>query len=75
MGYHCLRHAAASEMAAKGDPLTQTQKYLGHERAITTDIYLQSLGHNSLRAAAEALDDIESYDCATECATGGSHKT
>ena len=31
--------------------------------ATTTDIYLQSLGHNSLRAAANALDD----DCATEC--------
>jgi integrase len=68
MGYHCLRHAAASEMAAKGIPLTDIQKYLGHERATTTDLYLQSLGHNSLRAAANALDD-NLCDCATECAT------
>jgi site-specific recombinase XerD len=71
MGYHCLRHAAASEMAAKGVPLTEIQKYLGHERATTTDIYLQSLGHNSLRAAANALDD----DCATRVRQAGRTKT
>ena len=71
MGYHSLRHAAASEMAAKGIPLTKIQKYLGHERATTTDLYLQSLGHNSLRAAAEALDD----DCAPICVPEVAHKS
>jgi integrase len=71
MGYHCLRHTAASEMAAKGVPLTEIQQYLGHECATTTDIYLQSLGHNSLRAAANALDD----DCAPSVRQEAAHKS
>ena len=44
MGYHTLRHLTASEMASRGASLTDIQKVLGHERATTTDGYLQSLG-------------------------------
>jgi integrase len=64
MGYHCLRHAAALEMAAKGISLTEIQKFLGHERATTTDIYLQRLGITATQAAAESLND-----CTTGCTT------
>jgi integrase len=65
MGYHNLRHAAASTMAARGAALTDIQKFLGHERSTTTDIYLQSLGFNFLQGLADMLDD----DVATEVAT------
>jgi site-specific recombinase XerD len=75
MGYPCLGHAVASKMAAQGVPLIEMQKCLGHEPAATADIYLQSLGHNSLRAAAEALDDESVAPGATDFAAGGSHQT
>jgi integrase len=61
MGYHTLRHLTASEMAAKGASLTDIQKVLGHERATTTDGYLQSLGFVSVRGAMLLLEDDESY--------------
>lgn len=41
--FHCIRHFTASLLDNKGVPLTDIQKLLGHERATTTDIYLQSL--------------------------------
>jgi len=53
MGYHALRHNAASSMAEAHVPLTAIQAILGHEAATTTDIYLKSLGKsatNGLRA-------------------------
>jgi integrase len=60
MGYHNLRHRAASNMMAKGAALTDIQHILGHERATTTDIYLRSLGFNALRGAAELMEDCDS---------------
>ena len=64
MGYHALRHRAASNMMAKGASLIDVQHLLGHERATTTDLYLQSLEFNALRGAAEFMDDD---DAQTEC--------
>jgi integrase len=60
MGYHTLRHLTASEMANRGASLTDIQKVLGHERASTTDGYLQSLGFMSLRGAMLLLEAEES---------------
>jgi integrase len=57
MGYHALRHLTASEMASRGASLTDIQKVLGHERATTTDGYLQSLGFVSVRGAMLLLED------------------
>jgi hypothetical protein len=42
-----LRHYGASKLAQEGVPLTDIQALLGHQRATTTDIYLQSLGFAS----------------------------
>jgi integrase len=56
MGYHNLRHLASSNMAARGVRLPEIQKFLGHERATTTDLYLQSLGFNHLENAADMMD-------------------
>jgi integrase len=69
MGYHSLRHRAASNMAAKGIPLSDIQRYLGHERATTTDLYLQSLGFTALAGAAAALDDSEDFGRHTDEST------
>lgn len=41
--YHALRHYGASLLAHLGTPLTDIQELLGHEKATTTSIYLQSL--------------------------------
>lgn len=41
--YHALRHYGASKLDNAGAPLTDIQEILGHQRATTTDIYLQSL--------------------------------
>jgi integrase len=69
MGYHTLRHLTASEMANRGASLTDIQKVLGHERATTTDGYLQSLGFVSVRGAMLLLED---EDVAHKvCAPGG----
>jgi integrase len=43
--WHALRHRRASIMAASGVPLTDIQLWLGHSNALTTSIYLQSLGY------------------------------
>ncbi|NLW35002.1 MAG: site-specific integrase [Syntrophorhabdus aromaticivorans] len=48
--YHALRHYGASKLSNAGVPLTDIQEILGHQRATTTDIYLQSI-RNSLNAS------------------------
>lgn len=45
MGYHALRHHRASELAADGVSLPQIRDFLGHENAVTTSLYLKSLGY------------------------------
>lgn len=57
INYHELRHHAASYLAAQGVELTVIQKILGHERATTTDIYLQGLP-GSLRNGMAALENL-----------------
>lgn len=52
--YHCLRHYTASALDEAGVPLASIQKILGHERATTTDGYLQDLGR-----AETSLDILE----------------
>ena len=54
--YHALRHYGASKLANAGVPLTEIQELLGHERATTTDIYLQSI-RNSLRDSIKKLEE------------------
>lgn len=56
--FHCLRHFGASLLAEKGEPLTNIQHLLGHERATTTDIYLQSL-MASLSKTTNKLEEIQ----------------
>ena len=56
MGYHNLRHRAACNMMAREAVLTDIQHALGHERATTTNLYLQSLGFNHLEEAADLMD-------------------
>ena len=43
-GYHALRHAKASALGEEGWSLADIQAFLGHESAVTTAIYLHSLG-------------------------------
>jgi integrase len=43
-GYHALRHHTASALDQLGVPLVAIQNILGHDRASTTDGYLQDLG-------------------------------
>lgn len=49
-GYHALRHYGASKLAAEGIPLTDIQAILGHQKATTTNIYLQSISTNLKKA-------------------------
>ncbi|MCL5423385.1 MAG: tyrosine-type recombinase/integrase [Nitrospirae bacterium] len=56
--YHALRHFGASKLDHAGVPLTDIQAILGHERATTTDIYLQSL-RGSTKKALKELEDLE----------------
>ncbi len=58
--YHSLRHYGASKLAHSGVPLTDIQELLGHQRATTTDIYLQSL-KNSLRESINKLDFPQNF--------------
>jgi site-specific recombinase XerD len=51
-----VRHYGASRLAKEGIPLTDIQALLGHSRATTTDIYLQSLGFNSRFDSLSKLD-------------------
>jgi integrase len=53
--YHALRHYGASKLASEGVPITDIQALLGHARATTTDIYLQSL-RGSLVESMNKLD-------------------
>jgi integrase len=69
INYHDRRHLTASEMAAQGANLTDIQKVLGHERATTTDLYLQSLGFVSVQGAMALLEDDN--ESAQSCAVGG----
>jgi integrase len=52
--YHNLRHYGASRLAEAGVSITDIQYLLGHQRATTTDIYLQSISE-SLKAAMKNL--------------------
>jgi len=45
MRYHALRHHRASELAVGGVSLPQIRDFLGHENAVTTSLYLKSLGY------------------------------
>lgn len=56
--YHALRHFGASKLDNRGAALTDIQKLLGHERATTTDIYLQSL-RGSTEETVKLLEDLE----------------
>lgn len=53
--YHNLRHYGASKLAEAGVSITDIQYLLGHQRATTTDIYLQSISE-SLKEAMKYLD-------------------
>lgn len=53
--FHCLRHFAASHLAGQGEPITNIQELLGHERTTTTDIYLQSLRTTKTTERLEAI--------------------
>ena len=54
--YHALRHYGASKLSNAGVPLTDIQQLLGHQRATTTDIYLQSI-KDSLKESIKKLED------------------
>ncbi len=56
--YHSFRHFGASYLDSKGTPLTAIQQLLGHERATTTDYYLQSLRGNT-SDAIKHLEDLK----------------
>jgi integrase len=56
--FHAIRHLTASLLDSKGVPLTTIQKLLGHERATTTDIYLQEL-RGTTTEAVKQLEDIK----------------
>lgn len=56
--FHCIRHLTASLLDNKGVPLTDIQRLLGHERATTTDIYLQSL-RGSTDESVKLLEDLK----------------
>lgn len=52
--YHALRHYGASTLANAGVPLTDIQALLGHQRATTTDLYLQTI-NDGLKEAVKKL--------------------
>lgn len=54
--FHALRHYGASRLAKEGVPLTDIQALLGHQRASTTDLYLQSLGFASQMDSLSKLE-------------------
>jgi integrase len=55
--FHCIRHFGASKLANKRAALTDIQRILGHEKATTTDIYLQSL-KGSASKVIKKLEDL-----------------
>ncbi|MBI5849296.1 MAG: tyrosine-type recombinase/integrase [Nitrospirae bacterium] len=56
--FHAFRHFGASYLDSKGTPLTTIQQLLGHERATTTDYYLQSI-RGSISDAIKLLEDLK----------------
>jgi hemerythrin-like domain-containing protein len=54
--YHALRHYGASKLDNAGAPLTDIQEILGHQRATTTDLYLQSL-KGSIQETIKKLEE------------------
>ena len=75
--WHDFRHQTASTLAQKGASLTNIQKILGHERATTTDHYLQSLGE-SVREAMGLLEGVfteSTTPVTTEVVTTGAPET
>jgi integrase len=54
--YHALRHYGASKLSNAGVALTDIQTLLGHQRATTTDEYLQSI-RGSVREAIKKLEE------------------
>jgi integrase len=63
-GYHALRHYGASKLADSGVPLTDIQTLLGHQKAVTTSIYLQSISPR-LKEAMKNLEISKSPISAT----------
>lgn len=57
INYHELRHHCASYLLSQGVELTVIQAILGHERATTTDLYLQSLP-GAVKNGMKVLEDI-----------------
>jgi len=55
--YHALRHYGASKLDNLGVALSDIQALLGHERATTTDLYLQSL-RGSTKEAVKKLETL-----------------
>ncbi|MDA8241031.1 MAG: tyrosine-type recombinase/integrase [Nitrospiraceae bacterium] len=55
--FHSIRHFSASLLDNKNVPLTTIQRLLGHERATTTDIYLQELRGTTFEAIRQ-LEEI-----------------
>lgn len=53
--FHALRHAGASIMERRNVPIGSIQRILGHEKRITTEIYLHSIGE----AEREAMEIFE----------------
>lgn len=59
-GFHSLRHYVASILVDSGKAtLRDTQNFLGHQRATTTDLYLKGLRPEN-NAVVEILDDFSS---------------
>lgn len=55
--FHAFRHYGASKLDAARVPITTIQELLGHSRATTTDLYLQSL-RGSAEEAMKELEEI-----------------
>ena len=58
-GFHAIRHLSAAILYEAGIPISDIQHILRHQRATTTDLYLQSLGLelNQTRKAVEVLSN------------------
>ncbi|MCG8643304.1 MAG: tyrosine-type recombinase/integrase [Desulfobacterales bacterium] len=54
--FHTLRHCGASLLDNANVPIGSIQRFLGHEKRLTIEIYLHSIG-NSEREAISILDE------------------